>query len=342
MSESISRSWFVVFNNPEQHGYNDTPKEIVEQLKQEWIKDNPLRKGYWAYCESADGLKHVHMVLEHSGAMRFSAIKKAYPTAHLEPTRGNKQQVQAYIKKEGVFAEKGEKVIASTSYGNIDGYKRLPINTQQDILTYIENSIEEGKTPSEIMSEDIRYRKEESLIRKAYFAKRYRETPPLRNLNVTWHLGETGSGKSHAYVKLCEKYGDDKIYFFSDYSNKGIGGFDGYCGEPILFMDELKLNSLSYELLLTILQGYRTQIHCRYANCYALWDEVHITSIYAPEDIYNSLVHNTLKSKDNIQQLLRRINLYVYHYVENGEYKSVEIDGKDYNGYDNIKSNIKR
>ena len=77
MSESISRSWFVVFNNPEQHGYNDTPKEIVEQLKQEWIKDNPLRKGYWAYCESADGLKHVHMVLEHSGAMRFSAIKKA-------------------------------------------------------------------------------------------------------------------------------------------------------------------------------------------------------------------------------------------------------------------------
>lgn len=50
------------------------------------------------------------------------------------------------------------------------------------------------------------------------------------------------------------------MYFFSDYANRGVGGFDGYCGEPYLFMDELKQDSLPFELLLTITQGYRSQM----------------------------------------------------------------------------------
>lgn len=225
-----------------------------------------LRKGYWAYCISSDGLKHVHMVLEHSGAMRFSAIKKTYPTAHLEPTRGSKKEVQDYIKKVGKYAEKGEKVIAATSHGNIEGYKKYALNSRDDVLLTIENMIENGKTPNEIMSEDIRFRKEESVIRKSYFAKRYKETPPKRDVYVIWHLGESGSGKSYTYVKLCEKHGDENVYFLSDFSNNGVGGFDSYCGEPYLFIDELKGNSLPYELLLTIMQGYRAQIHCRYVD----------------------------------------------------------------------------
>ena len=341
MSESISRSWFVVLNNPEKFGYIGTPEEIVNKLKDEWIRGNPLRKGYWAFCISSDGLKHVHMILEHSGAMRFSAIKKTYPTAHLEPTRGSKKEVQDYIKKVGKYAEKNEKVIATTSHGNIEGFKRYALNSREDVLLTIESMIENGKTPNEIMSEDIRFRKEESVIRKSYFAKRYKETPPIRKVNVIWHLGESGAGKSYTYVNLCEKYGDDNVYFFSDYSNSGVGGFDNYCGEPYLFIDELKGNALPYELLLTILQGYRSQIHCRYANCYTLWNEVHITSIYSPEDIYFSTVKRELQSKDNVQQLLRRINKYIYHYIENNEYKAVEVQGTNYKGYEQIKNQLK-
>lgn len=337
MKDTVSRSWFAVFPYPEQHGYTGTPQEIIEKLKNEWVQDNPLKKGYWAYCISDKRMPHIHMILEASGAMRFTAVKKAYTQAHLEPTKGNKKQVMAYINKEPPFDEKGEEVIASISHGNIEGRKLYSLSDTDAVLYTIEQLVEEGKTPAQIMAEDIKLRKEESIIRKCYFAKRYRETPPHRDIKVTWHLGDSGSGKSYTYVKLCEQYGDDNVYFFSDYANKGVGGFDGYCGESVLFMDELKGNSLPFEMLLTITHGYRTQIHCRYSNCYALWDEIHITSILSPEDIYKETVSRELQDKDTIKQLLRRVTQFVYHYIEDGVYKEFCLEGSKYKSYEDLK-----
>lgn len=338
MSDSISRSWFAVFNNPEKHGYIGEPEEIIERMKKEWIGNNSLKKGYWAYCISEKGLPHIHMILEGSGSMRFSAVKKAYPKAHLEPTKGNRAQVLAYMKKEAPFDEKGEEVICSIMHGDIEGNKKTEIRTSYDALKTIEQLIEEGYIPNQIMDEDIRLRKEEGLIRKAYFAKRYKETPPKRDVKVYWHLGNSGDGKSYSYVLLCEEKGDDNVYLFTDYANRGVGGFDGYCGEEILFMDELKKSSLPFDLLLTLMQGYRTQLHCRYANSYALWSEVHITSIYSPEEIYSSLVDRIERDRDPIYQLLRRISVFVYHYKEDGQYKQFELEGESYTNYYNLKA----
>lgn len=234
MSDVISRSWFVVFCNPEEHGYLGTPEEIIEKLKNEWIENHPLRKGWWAYAISAKGLRHVHMVLEDSCACRFSKLKKIYPSANLQVTKGTRKQVMSYIKKEPPYDEKGEKVIAFTTYGNIEGYKRYAVSTMNETFAMIEVLIEEGMTPNQIMAEDIRFRREETLIRKCYFAKRSRETPPLREVKVFWHLvrddktfilgisilgatvswslnmyvnaliaGATGSGKSAVFRLIC-------------------------------------------------------------------------------------------------------------------------------------------
>ena len=337
MNDTISRSWFAVLNNPKEHGYSGTPEEIIEQLKFEWINDNSLRKGWWGYCISSEGLHHVHMILEDSGSCRFSKVKRAYPKAHLEATKGNKKQVLAYINKQPPFDEKGEKVITFTSFGNIEGHKKYSASNTNELLSSIELLIDEGYTPAQIMREDIRFRREESLIRKCYFDKRYKETPPIRNVDVIWHCGESGSGKSFSYVKLCEEVGDENIFFFSDYANHGIGGFDSYCGEKYLFIDELKQHSLPFELLLTITQGYRAQLHCRYANSYALWTEIHITSIYSPEEIYCGMVDKDNQEKDPISQLLRRINKYIYHYKNGDEYKTYELPSEQYKGYEELK-----
>lgn len=337
MADTISRSWFAVFPNPEQHGYTGTPEEIVEKLKNEWIAGNQFRKGWWGYCISAKGLPHIHMVLEDSCSCRFSKVKKAYPTAHLEPTKGSKKQVLQYIRKESPYEEKGERVLVYTSYGNIEGNKRYAVSNLNDTLAMIEMLIEEGLTPNQIMSEDIRLRREENLIRKCYFAKRYRETPPMREVKVFWHCGNSGCGKSYSYIELCEKYGDDSIYFFSDYANRGVGGFDGYNGEPCLFMDELKKDSLPFELLLTITQGYRAQIHCRYSNCFMLWQEVHITSIFSPEEIYEGMVSKENQQKDTINQLLRRITSFIYHYKDGNKYKTFELEGNQYIDFGDLK-----
>ena len=100
MSDTVSKSWFAVFNNPQQHGYDGEPSEVIDRLISEWISNNPTRSCAMTFCVSADGLPHVHMVLEDVKAMRFSTIKKTFAVgAHFEATKGSKEQAEDYINK---------------------------------------------------------------------------------------------------------------------------------------------------------------------------------------------------------------------------------------------------
>ncbi len=144
--------------------------------------------------------------------------------------------------------------------------------------------------------------------------------------------------KSYQYIKLCEELGEDNIYFMTDFES---GGFDLYCGEKILFMDEFKGN-MSFQKLLTYTEGYRVQIHCRYTNAYALWSEVHITSIYPPEEVYALMVELGNRDRDRFQLLLRRITKVIYHYKLNHEYKTYELPSNEYVNYTDLKDKALR
>ena len=85
--DSTSMSWFCVINNPEEHGFTGTYKEILEKIAQVWITDE-YRACAMTYCISEAGLHHVHMVLSDDTSHRFSYIKKLYPMAHCEETLG--------------------------------------------------------------------------------------------------------------------------------------------------------------------------------------------------------------------------------------------------------------
>ena len=313
-SKEASRSWFCVFNNPQKlFGGDIEPEEMVEQALNLWCKDKPQRTCAINYEIGDNGTPHMHMVLEDPAKTRFTTVQKLFPSIHIERTRGNKEQAEDYINKRGRFEEKEHTVMVPARYrGEIKAAKGI-----RNDLIVIEELIESGKTPSEIMDISLQLRKNESLIRKAYFAKRYKETPPFREVKVYWHVGESGSGKSHTQLELIEKYGESNVYIMTDYDS---GGFDLYEGQPILFMDEFK-GSMKYQALLNYLDGYKIEIHCRYNNTYALWTEVHITSIYPPEEAYNFMVDKDKQERDRISQLLRRLDYVVYHWKENGEYK---------------------
>ncbi len=327
-----SRSWFAVFNNPQDHGYDGKPIEVLERLKNEWIENNPTRTGAWAYCISAEGLKHVHMVLEDLKPMRFTTIKNTYAKGmHFEPTKGSKEQAEAYINKSGKYEEKGETVVQLIKHGEIKGNK----GNRRD-LEIIEELLEQGNTPQQIMGMSISYRRYEKMIKDAYFRKRYTETPRIRDIKVIWHVGASGSGKSYSHCTLAEQYGDDSLYFVTDYES---GGFDLYNGEPILFMDEFK-GQIRFSTLLNILDKYKVQIHSRYANCIALWNEVHITSVLPPEKVYSNMV-TTLQDYDTYEQLKRRITTIIYHYKDRkGQFAQIELPMSEYINYEVLKSKV--
>lgn len=62
-----------------------------------------------------------------------------------------------------------------------------------------------------------------------------------------------------------------------------------------------------------ILDVYKADLHCRYANAKALWNEVHITSIMHPKAVYNKMLQDDEKAQDKIEQLIRRITTIRYH-----------------------------
>lgn len=322
------RSWFCVWNNPQNTYTEMSPSEIAEKVLETWVENHPTRTGAVAFCISADGLEHLHMVLEDSNQARFSALKKLYPQAHLEPTKGNKEQAEDYINKRGKFAEKGEQVLYIAKYGEIKGSQG-----QRKDLEVIQDYIEQGLTPSQIMAKNISYRRYEKIIKDAYFEKRKTETPYLRDVKTVWHVGDAGSGKTYFSKVLVEKYGEDSIYLLTDYDN---GGLDRYNGEPILFLDEFR-GQIKYSTLLSMLQGYKQQFHARYTNIWGLWNEVYIATVLPPEKVYQNMVQEN-RDTDTQKQLFRRINTIVYHWKDEDGYHEYSMPMSEYIDYEDLKN----
>lgn len=331
----VTRSWFATLCNPEEHGYFGTPQEICERLRDEWIAGSATRTGAWAYCISADGLHHLHMALEDVKPMRFSAVKKSYAVgAHLEPTKGGKKQAEDYIYKRPPYEEKGEQVICVVQHGEIRGN-----SSARSDFTIIETMIAEGFTPHQILDCNFAFRRYTKEIREAYFRKRFKETPPFREVKVHYIVGASGSGKSHTYVDLCKSQGEDAIYMVSDYSTNG--GFDLYNGEPILFMDELK-SQLRYDTLLSILDGYKKQLHARYSNIWMLWNDVRISTVYPPEELYDLMVPEDRQFTDTYTQLKRRITDITYCWTDGTDYHRYTIPMSAYKDYISLQIAAKR
>lgn len=328
-STQKSKSWFCVFNNP-QKVYEGEPKDIAEKVLEIWLDNKPTRTGAVAYCISVGGLHHLHMVFEDSNMCRFSTLKKLFPEAHLEPTLGNKTQAEDYINKKGKFEEKGEQVLYVARFGEIKGRQGL----RKDI-EIISELIEQGMTPDEIYETDFAFRRYDSMIKSAYFSKLNKSTNFIRDIKVFWHIGESGSGKSYTAQKLIDEFGESNLFLLSDYTT---GGFDNYLGQKILFMDEFR-GQIRFHTLLTILDKYKREIHARYNNVYALWNEVHITSVLLPQECYEDITIYNQNKSDNIQQLLRRITNIVYHEFYNGEYRTFEIPMSEFKSYVSLKFN---
>ena len=326
--QTASRAWFCVLNHPE-HQFGDIPpEEQIEKAAKLWMTKDTRSCGI-NYEKSDSGTPHMHMVLCDSNKTRFGFVQKTFPTIHIEPLLSSKKEALNYLEKVGKFEEKQHTLIVFPRYyGNIK-----PEQGKRNDLAVIEQMINEGYTPTQIMEEKFSFRRYEKMIRSAFFAKRIANTPVKRDVKVFWHTGESGTGKSYTYVNLCKQYGEENVYMMTDYDT---GGLDLYAGEPYLVMDEFKGN-MKFGQLLNYLDGYKIQIHCRYSNAFALWQEVHITSIFPPDEVYQFMVDSNNRERDRIQQLLRRIDIIVYHYKQNGEYKMYALATSDYISYEDLK-----
>lgn len=84
------------------------------------------------------------------------------------------------------------------------------------------------------------------------------------------------------------------------------------------------------------------QTHARYANVYNLWENFFITSIYAPEELFDIMVDSDKRKIDSYEQLRRRINKIVYHYRnDSGDFMTYSMDSKEYVDREDLLSRIR-
>lgn len=312
------------------------PEYLADFLTSLWEDSGNGRSCAVSVCISAEGLYHAHMAL-YGNTTTLKKVADILCNSHVEPQLGGKRELSAYLLKEGEYEEKGERVLHVAGIDNIQDAQG-----KRGDLEAIEEMLVKGMTPQEILEKNFRYYKYEKMILHAYIDQKVRESPVMQEIYCEYHVGKSATGKTYTYKQLCAKYGADSIYILTDYDNNASGGLDSYMkngAPPILFMDEFKGLGITYGKLLTMLNGYtRMQTHSRYANTFNLWDTVYITSVYPPESIYKIMVAHEFQDVDSYAQLLRRINKIVFHYVENGQYKTYAIDGKDYKGYEDLRN----
>ncbi len=323
------KKWLITINNPLEKGLSH------EEIKEKMESFPSLL--YWCMSDEKGeaGTYHTHLFIMLGHATRFSTVKKQIP-GHIDRARGSVAENRAYVQKSGKWSEDAK---ADTSIpGTFEEWGTMPEERGQGFrsdLDEIGDLIEQGYTPSEIMVENFAYRRYERMIRSAYFDKRKRETPTKREVTIHYLVGESGTGKSHTYLTLCEEHGEENVFLLTDYEG---GGFDTYGGEPILFMDEYK-GQFPFGTLLTITDQFKAQVHARYTNVTAIWDEVYITSVFPPEELYKRMVEEDKRGRDKQQQLLRRITDITYCFFDAaGERQRYTVPMSEYTDYEELKA----
>lgn len=328
--DTKSRKYQLTINRPLDKGLNH--EEIIRLLGE-------LRSIVY-YCLSDEigenGTPHTHIYIVAKSPIRFSTLKKKFQEAHIEAAKGTNAENRAYVAKNGKWANDPK---ADTRVeGSFEEWGEMPEDRQpgeRSDLTIIGELIAAGLTPEQIMAMNFAWRRYERIIRSGYFAKRKAETPYERDVKVHYLVGESGSGKSYTHVTLCEELGEEAVYFLTDYDG---GGFDNYNGEPILFMDEYK-GQFRFALFLILTDKYKQQVHARYSNVTALWNEVYITSVFPPEELYKKMVEEDVQGRDKQKQLMRRITDITYCFIDqDGAYQKYTIPMSEYEGYDALKA----
>lgn len=266
MADSQARKYQLTINNPQE-----------KQLDHEAIKAllGAMNVLYWCISDEV-GLEnqtpHTHVFIQTKSPVRFSRMKKLFPSAHIEQVRGSAEENRAYVQKSGKWANDPK---ADTSIpGTFEESGELPKEPGQGARTDIAelySKIKDGMSNAEIMSSNPKLAVHISRmdkIRQDILEERYRKT--WRDVTVTYIWGPTGTGKTRG---IMEKHGYGSVYRVTDYKHP----FDRYASEPVLCLDEFR-SSLMIGDMLNYLDGYPMSLPARYANRVACFETVYIVS----------------------------------------------------------------
>jgi len=129
-------------------------------------------------------------------------------------------------------------------------------------------------------------------IRSSELWLKYNEPPrPVGPIEVYWHWGPTGAGKTRA---VYEKHSVEEIYRPPTFKF-----WEGYDGHKIVLLDDFRADFCKFHELLTLLDIYPFKVECKGGSREMRATTFYITSCYPPDSVY--------QTREDIVQLIRRI-----------------------------------
>lgn len=297
------RKVILTINNPTEAGYT---LEKIDILIQE------LKPQYYCRCLEIgeQGTEHCHIAFYRPSPIRFSTIKRTFPTAHIDKAYGTMGENRDYVLKGGKWLDTDK---AKTSIpGTFAEFGALPTEKEETAgkMTVLVEAIRRGKSTSEIVEDypDFALRVaqiemlRETMRREAVGGK-------LRSVEVYYLYGATGVGKTRS---IFEMHDPREICRVTSYPANGVR-FDGYHGEKVLVFEEFA-SQIPLSEMLNYLDIYPLDLPARYSDRPACYDTVYITSNMP---INRQYLREQRGNPERYRAFLRRIN-HIVEYCPDG------------------------
>lgn len=274
-----SRKYQLTINNPlgkDSDGTASTGEQIIfdhEEIKKRL--NNLSSITYWCMADERgekEQTHHTHIFFYSPNAIRFSTVKKQFPTAHVEAAYGSCTANRDYVGKSGKWKETGKSKTSIEDTFEEGG--TIPSTEQKGNsagIQYAYELMENGFSDAEI----LRLHPESMLhldkIQRARLTLLEDEMKnQWRDVFVTYIYGATNTGKTRS---VMEQFGYENVYRITDYAHP----WDTYKMQDVVLFEEFR-SSLRIQDMLSYLDGYPCTLPARYANKQAGFTKVFITT----------------------------------------------------------------
>lgn len=209
-----ARNWLIVINN-----FADNADEGKNFLHDLWATKffNKCKYACGQIEKGEQGTIHLQAFANFKQQIRFAALKRAYPTAHLDEVKVNNGAHNYCMKEETRLHgpwEFGERPVQRNNKVDWDNVKKLAQQGKLDDL------------PSDI------YVRHYSNLKQ--IVKDSMRPVDKKHLRGIWLYGPPGIGKSYTARKVCKDLGMDFYPKFPTHK-----WFDGYQQQQIVVMDDV-------------------------------------------------------------------------------------------------------
>lgn len=243
---------------------------------------------------------HLQGYIEFKSSKSFDLLKKWFPRAHLEKRYGTSLRASNYCKK-GIQSktEWHDLHEDGPTFGVEADFLELGELSNQGKRSDLDDVVEtllETKSTKEVVDNHpnsyIRYHRGIN----AFFQAKFLEPKMRPDLKVHYLWGPTGSGKTYYVFKHHQH---DDIYI-KDANNKW---WDGYNGQSVVLIDDLRHSIESFEYMLRLLDTYPFRGEVKGGYCGINCRTIYITSDRPPDRIWR-----IEDDENNLAQIMRRFS----------------------------------